>query len=221
MVGMRSPVPMRRAEPVPRKETQLPSSRATLRPPSPLRTGRESFPSPSSSPSNASSAETRFRYSNTLVMNPVMALRMKQNAVLDTARATHHAGNAVMKAPSRGTGDLCIAHRTESALFIPEKAKSSSTPKTFLHVISVAFLEVGFTGRIIRVGSAFDLNVSFNGYATGEQQPQLLRLPLFITGFPKEDPVTTLMPLKISAFEPARAFFRVSSSCPLPQLMED
>ena len=32
----------------------LPSSQATLRPPGPLRTGRESFLSPSSSPSNAS-----------------------------------------------------------------------------------------------------------------------------------------------------------------------
>jgi hypothetical protein len=36
-------------------------------------------------------AETRFRYSNTLVVNPVMALRMKRDAVLDAARATHHA----------------------------------------------------------------------------------------------------------------------------------
>jgi hypothetical protein len=32
----------------------LPSSQATLPPPGPLRTGREGFPSPSSSPSNAS-----------------------------------------------------------------------------------------------------------------------------------------------------------------------
>jgi hypothetical protein len=197
---------------------ESPSSRATLRSPSPLRTGHESFPSPSSSPSKASLAETRFRYSNTLVMNPVMALRMKQNAILDTARATHHAGDVVMKAPSRGTGDFCITHRTESALFIPEKA---STPKTLPHVIPIAFFKVGFTGRIIRVGSAFDLNVSFTGYATGEQQPRLLRLPLCITGFPKEDPVTTLIPLKISAFESARVFFRVSSSSPLPQLIED
>ena len=202
-------------------QSYAPSSRATLRSPSPLRTGHESFPSPSSSPSNASLAETRFRYSNTLVVNPGMALRMKQNAVLKAARATHHAGDVVMKAPSRGTGDFCITHRTESALFIPEKAKSSSTPKTLPHVIPIAFFKVGFTGRIIRVGSAFDLNVSFNGYATGEQQPRLLRLPLFITGFPKEDPVTTLIPLKVSAFEPARVFFRVSSSSPLPQLIED
>ena len=56
---------------------KLPSSQATLRPPGPLRTGRESFLSPSSSPSNASLEETRFRNGKTLTMNPVMALGMK------------------------------------------------------------------------------------------------------------------------------------------------
>jgi len=55
----------------------LPSSQAALRPPGPLRTGREGFPSPSSSPSNASLEETRFRNEKTLTMNPVMALGMK------------------------------------------------------------------------------------------------------------------------------------------------
>jgi len=55
----------------------LPSSQAALRPPGPLRTGREGFPSPSSSPSNASLEETRFRNGKTLTMNPVMALGMK------------------------------------------------------------------------------------------------------------------------------------------------
>jgi len=198
-----------------------PSSRATLRSPSPLRTVHESFPSHSSSPSNAPREGTRFRYSNALVVNPVMALRMKQDAILDAARTSQHTRDAVMNAPSSDPGDFCIAHRAESVLFMPEKAKSLSPPKTFPHVIPIAFFKVGFTGRIIRVGSAFDLNVSLNGYATGEQQPQLLRLPLFITGFPKEDPVTVLMPLKVFVFEPARAFVRVSSSCPLPQLIED
>ena len=56
---------------------QLPSGQAALRPPGPLRTGREGFPSPSSSPSNASGEETRFRNGKTLTMNPVMALGMK------------------------------------------------------------------------------------------------------------------------------------------------
>ena len=52
------------------RDIQLPSSQAALRPPGPLRTGREGFPSPSSSPSNASLLETRFRNGKTLTMNP-------------------------------------------------------------------------------------------------------------------------------------------------------
>jgi hypothetical protein len=126
-----------------------------------------------------------------------------------------------MKAPSRDPGDFCIAHRAESVLFMPEKAKSLSTPKPLQHVIPFTFFEVGFPSRIIRVSSAFDLNVSLNGYATGEQQPQLMPLPFFVTGLREEDPVTVPMPLKVFMFEPARAFVRVSSSCPLPQLVED
>ncbi len=55
----------------------VPSSRTGLLPSSPLRTVHESFPSHSSSPSNASFGETRFRDRNALVVNPVMALRMK------------------------------------------------------------------------------------------------------------------------------------------------
>jgi hypothetical protein len=56
---------------------ESPSSRTGLLPSSPLRTVHESFPSHSSSPSNASFGETRFRDRKTLVVNPVMALRMK------------------------------------------------------------------------------------------------------------------------------------------------
>src|SRR5258708_16238123 len=105
-----------------------------------------------------------------------------------------------MKAPSRGQGDSCIAHRAESVLFIPEKAKSLSTPKPLQHVIPFAFFEVGFISRIIRVGLAFDLNVSLNGYATGEQQPQLMPLPFFLTRFHEQHPSTLLVPLQVFIF---------------------
>lgn len=54
-----------------------PSSRTGLLPSSPLRTVHESFPSHSSSPSNASFGETRFRDRNALIVNPVIALGMK------------------------------------------------------------------------------------------------------------------------------------------------
>jgi hypothetical protein len=55
----------------------LPSSRTGLLPSSPLRTVHESFLSHSSSPSNTSFEETRFRDRKTLVVNPVMAHGMK------------------------------------------------------------------------------------------------------------------------------------------------
>ena len=60
-----------------RGATSKPSSRTGLLPSSPLRTVHESFLSHSSSPSNASFGETRFRDRNALTVNPVMALWMK------------------------------------------------------------------------------------------------------------------------------------------------
>jgi hypothetical protein len=54
-----------------------PSRRTGLLPSSPLRTVHESFLSHSSSPSNASFGETRFRDRKVLAVNPVMALRMQ------------------------------------------------------------------------------------------------------------------------------------------------
>ena len=74
-----------------------------------------------------------------------------------------------MKAPSRDPSDLCIAHGTEPALEVPEKAKSACTPKRFRHMISFAFLEVSFIDGIVWVGFALDLDVSLNGRVTGEQ----------------------------------------------------
>ena len=127
----------------------------------------------------------------------------------------------MVKAPTRDPGDSDLTYRAESALFMPEVAKSMSTPKRVPHVICFAFLEVSFIGRIVRVSLASDFDVSLNGDATREQQPHLMGLPLLITGFPEEVPVTAPMPLKIFQFEPARVFLRVSSSGPLPQTIED
>jgi len=39
-----------------------------------------------------------------------------------------------MKPPACDPGDFCIAQRAETTLFIPEVAKSTSTPKRFQHV---------------------------------------------------------------------------------------
>jgi hypothetical protein len=79
-----------------------------------------------------------------------------------------------------------------AALFIPEIAKSASTPEGVPHMVCFAFFEVGFIGRVVRVGFAFDFNASFNGRAYGAVQPDLTWLPLVVAHFPEEGPVTTL-----------------------------
>src|SRR5258707_6657726 len=198
-----------------------PSSRTGLLPSSPLRTVHESFPSHSSSPSNASFGETRFRDRNALTVNPVMALWMKENAVLDALRTTHHTGNAVVKAPARDPSDFCIAHSAKPALFMPEKAKRASTPKRVLHMSFFALFEVGLRGRVVGVRVSFDFNVSLDGCATGWPQPNLNRLALVIPRFTEEGPVTTTTRRKVLLFAPACVLVRVSSSCPLPQTRED
>ena len=103
-----------------------------------------------------------------------------------------------MKAPACDPGDFCIAHRAEPALFIPEIAKSTSTPKRFLHVGSFAFFEVGFIGGVVGVSFAFDFDVSFDGSATGVAQPDLTWLPFVIARFTEEGPVPTRAAQSIS-----------------------
>ena len=74
-----------------------------------------------------------------------------------------------METPSRDPGDRGVAHGAGPALELPEKAKSPRTLKRFRHMISFAFFEVGFMGRIVGISGALDLNVPLNGRATGEQ----------------------------------------------------
>jgi hypothetical protein len=126
-----------------------------------------------------------------------------------------------MKAPACDPSDFCIALRAESTLFIPEIAKSAGTPERFQHVSPFAFLEVGFIGWIVRVSFAFNLDVSFDGSALGVVQPDFISPSFVIAGFTEEGPVTIPAPVKVFRFEPARAFVRVPSSCPLPQTRED
>ena len=122
-----------------------------------------------------------------------------------------------MQAPARDPSDFCIALCAESTLFIPEIAKSASTAKRFQHVSPFAFFEVGFIGWIVRVSFAFNLDMSFDGSALGVVQLDFIWPSFVIAGFTEEGPVTIPAPVKIFRFEPARAFVRVPSSCPLPQ----
>src|SRR5271169_6810431 len=126
-----------------------------------------------------------------------------------------------MKPPACDPGDFGMAQRAESTLFMPERAKSAGTPKRVQHVSPFPFFEVGFIGWIVRVGFAFDLDVSFDGSALGVEKPKFIWPSIVIAGFTEEGPVTVPAPFKVFRFEPARGLVRVPSSCPLPQTRED
>jgi hypothetical protein len=83
------------------------------------------------------------------------------------------------------------------------------------------FFEVGFVGWIVRVGFAFNLDVSFDGSALDVVQPDFSRPSFVLAGFTEEGPVTIPAPVKVFRFEPGRALARMSSSCPFPQTRED
>jgi len=72
-----------------------------------------------------------------------------------------------MQAPTRNPGDFCITNRAETALFIPEKAKDTGTPKRFSHVNFFAFLEVGLTGGVVGIRVSLYSVMSLDGCATG------------------------------------------------------
>jgi hypothetical protein len=127
----------------------------------------------------------------------------------------------VVQAPTRDPSNFGIAQSAEPALFMPEKAKRTSTPKRFLHMGSFALFEVDFIGGVVGVRVTFDFNVSLDGGATGVAQPNLTGLPLVIARFTEEGPVTTTTQSKVLLFAPACVLVRVSSSCPSPQTRED
>ena len=154
-------------------------------------------------------------------MNPVMALRVKQDAVRSAARTTHHAGYAVVQAPPSESSDFGIAHRAEAALFKPEKAKKAGAPKRVPHMVPFAFLEVGFVGRIVGIRVASNLDMSSNGSVASQSQPQFVPLSLVITCLSDEAPVSIPVLLKVFLLDPAQGFVSVSSSGPSPQTRED
>jgi hypothetical protein len=108
-----------------------------------------------------------------------------------------------MKAPAGDPSDCYVAHRAESVLFIPEIAKSASTPERSQHMSTFSIFKVGFIDGIVRVGFALDLDVSCNRSALGVVQPDFSWPSFVIADFTEEGPVIVPTSRKVFRFEPA------------------
>ena len=79
-----------------------------------------------------------------------------------------------MQAPARGLGDLHMANRAETTLFIPEKAKDTGAPKRLSHVSFFALFEVGFICGVvgIRISFHFDVSLRSRGPSSSHISPK-------------------------------------------------
>ena len=103
-------------------------------------------------------------------MDRAVALWMKQNPILCAGGTTGQPGDAIVNAPPRLPSDLFTAHRTETALFMPEITKHTVASKRLPHMSPFTFFEVDFPCGIVRVSVASDLNMSSDGHAAGALQ---------------------------------------------------
>src|SRR5271166_4749965 len=133
----------------------------TSPPPPPLRTARESFPSCSSSLSNAL-RRTRLSHIYLLAVDLLMAVRMHQHAVLDRIFAPMGSPHDMVVVPPRHRGDLLVANRTDTALLLPEQPQSPSARQGPGHLHAETFLEVRFPGGVVRIRFPFDLGMSLD-----------------------------------------------------------
>ncbi len=125
-----------------------------------------------------------------------------------------------MAVPSRQFGDLLVAVWAESLLFFPKVEEFSSFLEVAFHLEIEALLEVGFPCGVIWVGAFPDLDMPLDRRIScpGQIDPRCF---LFVSYFPKENPVPCTQGAEILLPYPSGSFVRVPSSRPLPEGLKD
>jgi hypothetical protein len=72
----------------------------------------------------------------------------------------------MMVVPSRESGDLLAANRTETVLVFPQVQQLPSAFESVRHLHAEAFFKVHFPLRVIRIGCPFDLDMPLNRHIT-------------------------------------------------------
>ena len=121
-----------------------------------------------------------------------------------------------MQTPARNPGDSDVTNRAETALFPPEKAKDTGTPKRFSHVSFFAFLEVGLIGGVVGIRVSLYFDMSLDGCAVGAKKSDVPALPSVIQHFTEKGPIMAVVVSKVFLFAPARSLSWVPSSRPSP-----
>src|SRR5262249_47660499 len=110
---------------------------------------------------------------------------------------------------------------TEASLFLPEMEQLPFPGKVGLHLDAKALFEVDLPGRIVWIGSCFDLCMPFDRHLRRREEPDGSRMALRIDVFPREDPPAIALRVEVFLLDPGLVLFGMPSPCPLPQDLKD
>lgn len=118
--------------------------------------------------------------------------------------------------PAGKFGKLLLAVGADPVLLFPEVEKVPPFAEVAFHSQIKSFLEVGFPGRIIRVGRILDLGMPFDRCIRdpGEINPRDF---LLLGDFSEEDPVALSDGAEILLLHPTSTFTGVPSPGPSPE----
>ena len=97
-------------------------------------------------------------------MDLPVAVGVQEDTVVCSIPATVRPPDHMMVVPSRKSGDLLVAHRTEAVLVFPQVQQLPATFEGVRHLHAEAFFEVHFPLWLIRIGCAFDFAMPLNGH---------------------------------------------------------
>src|SRR5438045_9080848 len=115
-----------------------------------------------------------------------------------------------MTMPSSDFGDLLVADRAESPLFFPEVQEPAFSFERADHLHIKPFLEVGFPGRIVRIGLCPNFRVPLDLYRGGCEQAHHFDLPLLTLEDSCEHPPVRTSVRPVFLLDPPACFMSVS-----------
>ena len=126
-----------------------------------------------------------------------------------------------MAVPASDLGDLLLAKRAKTGLFLAEMLKPSSSLERRKHLHIKPFLEVGFPSRIVRVGLRTNFRVPLDAHRVGRKEVYHFGLSFLTLEDAREHSPIRTSGRPVFVLDPPARFVAVSSLRPVPEGFED
>ena len=149
-----------------------------------------------------SASRWNISFGETLKLRPVVGVQ--EDTVVCGMLAPMRSPDHGMVVPSRESGNLLVAARTETVLLFPQVQQLPSAFEGVCHLHAEAFFEVHFPLGVIRVCCPFDLDMPLNGHVTCTHERDFMGWPLLVRVCPHEGPLAALVRAKVFLRHPTQ-----------------